>query len=315
MWKLYFLGKYLYSVMFFAHEGMNKRAKNALASRLMQSVTILVSLFIFVMIFVLLLKSEPLLASKPIFELLFSSSWHPSRGEFGFYPFIIGTLTVTCIAMLIALPICFLAAIYVAEYATGRIRAVVNSMIDLLAGVPSVVIGVWGVLAIVPIIKVVGIAAGQATTGYSVLAGGIVLAIMVFPSIISVSQEVLRSVPVSMREASFALGATKWQTVKHVVVRKSLPGIIAAMILGFSRAFGETIAVLMVVGNVPRIPSSIFQPAYPLPALIANNYEDVMSIPLYDSALLFAALLLLLVVAGFTLFGRLVLVRLQRRSV
>src|SRR5208283_2149284 len=234
--------------------------------------------------------------------------------EFGFYPFIIGTLRVTCIAMLIALPICFLAAIYVAEYAKGRIRAVVNSMIDLLAGVPSVVIGVWGVLAIVPIIKVVGIAAGQATTGYSVLAGGIVLAIMVFPSIISVSQEVLRSVPVSMREASFALGATKWQTVKHVVVRKSLPGIIAAMILGFSRAFGETIAVLMVVGNVPRIPSSIFQPAYPLPALIANNYEDVMSIPLYDSALLFAALLLLLVVAGFTLFGRLVLVRLQRRS-
>jgi phosphate transport system permease protein len=299
----------------FGKGGMNKLVKNALASRLMQSVTILVSLFIFVMIFVLLIKSEPLLASTPIFQLLSSSSWHPSRGEFGFYPFIVGTLAVTGLAMLIALPICFLCAIYVAEYARGRIRGVVNSMIDVLAGVPSVVIGVWGVLTIVPLVKLVGAAAGEATTGYSVLAGGIVLAIMVFPSIISVSQEVLRSVPVSMREASFALGATKWQTVKHVVVRKSLPGIIAAMILGFSRAFGETIAVLMVVGNVPRIPSSIFQPAYPLPALIANNYEDVMSIPLYDSALLFAALLLLLVVAGFTLFGRLILVRLQRRSV
>ena len=293
---------------------MNKRIKNVLAGRMMSSVTILVCLFIFIMTLVLLIESQPLLASTPISELLSSSSWHPSRGEFGFYPFIIGTLAVTGLAMLIAVPICFLTTVYVAEYASGRIRTTVNSMIDLLAGIPSVVIGVWGVLAVVPFVKIIGRVTGEATAGYSVLAGGIVLAIMVFPSIISVSQEVLRSVPASMREASFALGATKWQTVKHVVVRKSLPGIIAAMILGFSRAFGETIAVMMVVGNVPRIPSSIFQPAYPLPALIANNYEDVMSIPLYDSALLFAALLLLLVVAGFTLFGRVILVRLQRRS-
>jgi phosphate transport system permease protein len=294
---------------------MNRQVKNALASGMMRSITVLVTMFIFVMIFILFIKSAPLLATKSIFELLFSSSWHPSVDQFGFYPFIIGTLAVTGLAMLIALPICFLTAIYVAEYATGRIRGLVNSMIDLLAGVPSVVIGMWGVITIVPFVKIVAEFVGATTTGYSILAGGIVLAIMVFPSIISVSQEVLRAVPASMREASFALGATKWETVKYVVVRKSLAGIVAAMILGFSRAFGETIAVLMVVGNVARVPSSLFDPGYPLPALIANNYENVMSMPLYSSALLFAALILLLVVATFTVLGRIVLIRLQRRSI
>ncbi|HXY82553.1 MAG TPA: phosphate ABC transporter permease subunit PstC [Candidatus Saccharimonadales bacterium] len=294
---------------------MNRQVRNALASGVMRSITVLVTMFIFVMILVLFIKSAPLLATKSIAELLFSSSWHPSVDQFGFYPFIIGTLAVTSLAMLIALPICFLTAIYVAEYATGRIRGLVNSMIDLLAGVPSVVIGMWGVITIVPLVRMVGEFVGATTTGYSILAGGIVLAIMVFPSIISVSQEVLRAVPASMREASFALGATKWETVKYVVVRKSLAGIVAAMILGFSRAFGETIAVLMVVGNVARVPSSLFDPGYPLPALIANNYENVMSMPLYSSALLFAALILLLVVATFTVLGRIVLIRLRRRSI
>jgi len=118
-----------------------------------------------------------------------------------------------------------------------------------------------------------------------------------------------------VREASFALGATKWETVKHVVVRKALPGFLAATILGFSRAFGETMAVLMVMGNVAKAPSSLFDPAYSLPALIANNYGEMMSIPLYDSALLFAALILLLVIAFFSILARIVLLRVERRSV
>jgi phosphate transport system permease protein len=293
---------------------MKRQAKDLLARRLMLPLTILVSLSVFAVGLVLLEKSLPLVTSNSLQQLLLSATWQPSRGEFGFYPFIVGTVEVTALSMTLAVPICLLTAIYVSEYATGRVRRVVNSMIDLLAGVPSVVIGLWGVLSIVPAIRYAASLLGYETTGYSVLAGGIVLAIMVFPSIISVSQEVLRNVPSSMREASVGLGATKWQTVKYVVVRKSLAGILAAIILGFSRAFGETIAVLMVVGNVPKIPSSLLDPAYPLPALIANNYGDIMSIPLYDSALLFAAFLLLLVVAAFTLLGRVALIRIQRRS-
>jgi len=131
--------------------------------------------------------------------------------------------------------------------------------------------------------------------------------------IISISSEVIETVPYSMREASLALGATKWQATKLVVMRSALPGLIAAIILGFARAFGETMAVLMVVGNVAQVPSSVFDPAYPLPALIANNYGEMMSIPQYDSALLFAALVLLVVVFLFSVGARIILARVERR--
>ncbi|UCF16669.1 MAG: ABC transporter permease subunit, partial [Phycisphaerales bacterium] len=150
------------------------------------------------------------------------------------------------------------------------------------------------------------------STGYSVLAGGIVLAIMVFPIIIHVSLEVFRSVPLEIREASLSLGATRWQTIKHVVIRKAMPGVIAAIVLGLSRAFGETMAVLMVAGNVAKSPSSVLDPAYPLPALIANNYGEMLSVPLYDSALLLACLVLLLVVVAFNVIARVVLIRVER---
>jgi phosphate transport system permease protein len=207
------------------------------------------------------------------------------------------------------------------------VRAVFKPIIDVLAGIPSVVFGVWGILFIVPGIRrfIVPFAAKYLSfiplfstsnrTGYSVLAGGIVLAVMVFPIIISVSEEVLRTVPLGVREASLAVGATEWQTAKKVILRKALPGVIAAVILGFSRAFGETMAVMMVVGNVARPPRSLFDAAYPLPALIANSYGEMMSVPMYDSALLLAALVLLMLVLVFTILARIVLLRALRRAV
>ena len=148
-------------------------------------------------------------------------------------------------------------------------------------------------------------------TGYGVLAGGIVLAVMVFPIIIAVSEEVIRTVPMGLREASWSVGASRWQTIRRIVLRRAFPGVIAAVMLGFSRAFGETMAVLMVVGNVVQIPHSIFDAAYPLTALIANNYGEMMSIPLYDAALLGAALILLMVVLTFNIGSRLVLARIN----
>ncbi|MDD8013634.1 MAG: ABC transporter permease subunit, partial [Acidobacteriota bacterium] len=138
------------------------------------------------------------------------------------------------------------------------------------------------------------------------------LAIMIFPVIIHVSLEVFRAVPQEVREASLAVGATRWQTVKHVVMRKALPGVAAAVVLGVARAFGETMAVLMVVGNVAKIPKGVLDPAYPLPALIANNYGEMLSIPLYDSALMLAALILLLVILLFNVISRAVLLRVER---
>jgi len=301
----------------------SRKLKDIIAGRLMLAAAVLSSMLVIIIAVALYLRAKPILDVKSIAELLLGSTWMPFQGEFGFFPFILGTLYVTLIAMVIAVPLSILSAIYLAEYAHENVRTKVLPVIDLLAGIPPVVYGVWGVLAVVPVISYIAPVIGNLgipfltvkgySTGYSMLAGGIVLAIMVFPIIISISEQVLRAVPFDMREASLSLGATRWQTIKHAVIRIAYPGIAAAIILGFSRAIGETMAVLMVVGNVPNIPSSVFDSAYPLTALIANNYGEMMSIPLYDSALLLAALILMLVILFFTVAARLILIRIERR--
>lgn len=300
-----------------------RRLKDVFAGRLMLAAALFSSALVFIVALALYLRSEPILEAKPLGELLLGSTWMPSEGEFGFYPFILGTLYVTVIAMVIAVPLSILSAVYLAEYAHENTRAKVLPVMDLLAGIPPIGYGVWGVLTVVPLVAAIAptagslgipfLSAGSYSTGYSLLAGGIVLAIMVFPIIISISEQVLRTVPSEVREASLSLGATRWQTVKHAVMRIAYPGIAAAIILGFSRAIGETMAVLMVVGNVAKIPSSVFDSGYPLTALIANNYGEMMSIPLYDSALLLAALILMVVILFFTLAGRLILINIERR--
>jgi phosphate transport system permease protein len=274
----------------------------------------------------LFLRARPLFEITPLNRVLTSLVWRPLRGEFGFLAFLSGTLWVTTLAMILAVPVCLLTAIFLAEYAPRRLRELVKPLIDLLAGIPSVVYGLWGILAVVPLIRDVliprlggrlagvGLLRAVNATGYSVLAGGVVLAVMVFPVIISTTEEVLRAVPDGLRQAALALGATRWQMIKGVVLRRASPGVIAAVVLGFSRAFGETMAVMMVVGNVPQIPKSVFDAGYPLAALIANNYGEMMSIPLYDSALMAAAFVLLLVVLIFTLAARLALMRAVRRA-
>jgi phosphate transport system permease protein len=291
-----------------------RRVTDCLATKSMRLALLLVNSLLLLLVVGLFAKARPILAKQSIQGLLLSSSWHPLRGEFGFYPFIVGTIAVTAIAMILAIPVCLLSAIYLSEYAHRRVRDLVRPVIDLLAGIPSVIYGFWGVIVIVPLVRTLGRAVGSPTTGYSLLAGGIILAIMVFPIIISVSTDVLRSVPAEATEASLALGATRWETVKYVLLRSASRGIMASIVLGFARAFGETMAVLMVVGNVPKVPTSLFDAAYPLPALIANNYGEMMSIPLYDSALMLAALVLLLVVAGFNLGAQLILFQAERRA-
>lgn len=259
-------------------------------------------------------RSLPLLHGSTWRQLLTSDTWKPLKGLFGFYPFIMGTLWVTGIAIVIALPLCLLVALYLTEYAPARIRNILNPLVNLLSGIPPVIFGVWGVLFIIPFIqKFIAPSFVDYSTGYSVLAGGIVLAVMIFPLIVSIVGEVFRTIPQDLRDASLSLGATKWETAKKVILRKALPGIIAAVVLAVSRAFGETIAVLMVCGNNAVVPHSVFDPGYPLPALIANNYGEMMSIPLYDSALMFAALLLFIIILLFNIISRVILSRLESR--
>ncbi len=278
------------------------------------------------LLLVLTIRSWPILERASLWGVLSGRIWLPSQGQFGFLPFILGTLWVTVAAVLLAVPPCLLTAIYLVEYARPALKNAIKPLIDILAAIPSVVYGVWGVVAIVPIVEKLGrqsnqwlgfipLFSSQNPTGYSILAGAIVLAVMIAPFMVAVAYEVLESVSRGSREASLAVGATRWQTVKHAVLPQARSGIIAGVVLGASRALGETMAVLMVVGNVPQIPRSLFDAAYPLPALIANNYGEMLSIPLYDAALMMAALILLLVVLVFNVFATLILRQAVRRTV
>ena len=298
--------------------GPSRQWKDKAARKSFFIITALPLLLLVGIILALALRSRPILEAHSALELLSGRIWKPYSGQFGMYPFLLGTLWVTALALVLAVPPCLLTALYLSEYAHARTAALLKPLLDLLAGIPSVVYGVWGMVAIVPLVQRLSESTGQILaflpalrsanpTGFSLLAGGIVLAVMIIPFIISVTYEVLRTVPDGLREASLAVGATRWQTIKHAVLPQTVPGIVAGIVLGASRALGETMAVLMVVGNVAQIPHSIFDPAYPLPALIANNYGEMMSIPLYDAALLGAALLLLLVVMAFNLASTLVL--------
>ncbi len=274
--------------------------KDTIARHLMRLLVVLSMLLIVLILVGLLFKAWPILKVQSLSSLLFGERWRPMQGKFGFFPFITGTLWVTAAAIVLAVPLCLLTALYLSEYAHSRVREWLRPLIDILAGIPSVVYGVFGLLVVVPFVRdTLAPLAGTFTTGYNVLSAALVLAIMIVPVIVHVALEVLRAVPFEMREAALALGATRWQVTKKVVLRKARPGILAAVVLGLARAFGETMAVLMVAGNVPRSPHSLFDPAYPLPALIANNYGEMMSIPLYDSALMLAALILLVIVIAF----------------
>jgi phosphate transport system permease protein len=288
--------------------------KDRAAGGVMFALTVAAIAVVVVMAAGLVFKAAPLLAEKPLGELLFSSEWRPLKGEFGFLPFLAGTLWVTGIAIVLALPVALLTAIYLTEYAHRRVKKHVFPLLDILAGLPSVIYGVWGSLLIVPWIgEWLAPRFTEFSTGYTVLAGGIVMGVMILPLLVSLFVEIFSTVPDGLRESAAAIGATRWQGVKQVVLRKTMPGIVAAVVLAVSRALGETIAVLMVCGNLPQIPHSVFDAGYPLPALIANNYGEMLSLPQYEAALMFAALVLFVVILLFNLVSRVVLYRVEKK--
>jgi len=291
-----------------------RKVKDRSARQIMLGIAFFSLLLLLVIGASLFIKAYPIMKEKSLWVLLSSGNWKPFKGEFGFYPFIISTIYVSLIAIIIALPLSLLTSIYLSTYASKTISRIFEPVIDLLSGIPPVVYGVWGTLAIVPLIADrIAPHYVEFSSGYSLLAGGLVLAVMILPLLISILLEVFRSMPREITEASLSMGATKWQTVKKVMLRKSFPGIIAATVLSVSRAFGETIAVLMVCGNIPLVPHSIFDAAYPLPALIANNYGEMLSMPGYESALMLGAFLLFIIIVIFNGISRFTLNQIEKR--
>jgi len=306
------------------HRTHTRKQRNYAAQRLFAGSVGLIFLVFFAIVTMLVQRSLPLWQSVSPLEFITGRVWKPDQGLFGLLPFILGTFWTTGLGIAFALPLSLLSALYLAEYAQPLTRAVIKPVLDILAGIPSVIYGMWGVLVVVPAVQTIfapsfsrafprlGLFQSSNPTGFSILSAGIVLAIMIAPILIALMVEILLAVPAGLREASMAVGASRWETIKYVVLPKAASGLFAALILGTSRALGETMAVLMVVGNVVSLPRSLFDPAYPIPALIANNYGEMMSIPLYDSALMGAALFLLIIVLVFNILSSLVLRRILK---
>lgn len=254
------------------------------------------------LVFYELLVQSSLARHKFGWGFLFSSVWDPVAGNFGAAPFIYGTVVTSILALFIAVPQGVGAAIFLAEMAPARLSNALTFLIELLAAVPSVIYGLLGVFVLVPILQndvvpVLKLAFGKlpifegAFYGVSLFSAGIVLSIMIVPFIISVSREVLLSVPRDQREASLALGASKWQTTWRVVVPNASKGIYGSIFLALARALGETMAVTMVIGNTPKIQTSLLAPGYSIAAVIANEFTEATG-DLYLSALIELGLVL-----------------------
>ena len=234
-------------------------------------------------------------------SFLWSSVWDPVALQFGTFPFVYGTLATSAIAIAIALPLGLLAAICLAELVPAHLSDSLAFLVELLVAVPSVVYGLVGVFVLVPLVRTVGTSVVPwlgaiplfrgPVYGIGLLTAGILLAIMVVPFIVAVSREVLLAVPQSQRDAALALGATRWETVWHVVVPYARSGILGSAFLALARALGETMAVTMVIGNRPEVSASLFAPAHTMAAVLANEFAEAAG-DLYLSALIEVALVL-----------------------
>jgi phosphate transport system permease protein len=217
-------------------------------------------------------EGVPLFRNVSIYDFIFGAAWYPTYDppEYGIWPLIVGSLLVTLVACLIAVPLGILSAIYISEIAPASIKEILKSVIELLAGLPSVVLGFFGMVIVAPWLQ----ETFDLPTGLNIINASVMLAIMAIPTISSISEDALYAVPREFKEASYALGATKYETIISVIMPAALSGISTAVILGMARAIGETMVVLMVAGGAAAIPESIFDSVRPMPASIAAEMGE-----------------------------------------
>jgi phosphate transport system permease protein len=265
----------------------------------------------------------PAFGHTGIRQFVTTSTWDPTRDIFGAAPYIYGTLVTSVVSIVLAVPISVGLALFLTEMSPSALRSIVSFPIALLAGIPSVVYGLWGLFVLVPILrnpiepllsKTLGFLPlfQGAPIGLGYLAAGVILAIMILPTVTSISIEVLQTVPGSLREAALALGATRWEAIRAAVIPYARAGIVGATMLGLGRALGETMAVTMVIGNSPTIRASLFAPGYSLPAVIANEFAEASG-EMHTSALAALGLILFVVTVAFNIAAR-ILVRMSRRG-
>ena len=254
---------------------------------------------------------------------LASSKWDPVSGEFGALPFIWGTFYTSVLALLLALPVSLGIAIFLTELAPRWMRHPIGFIVELLAAIPSLVYGLWGLFVLVPIFQAtvqpflgkfefIPLFKGY-PLGLGVMTASVIVAIMIIPTISSISREVMYTVPDQQREGGLALGMTRWEVVSKVVVPYSRSGILGAVILGFGRALGETMAVTMVIGNTPKISLSLFEPGYTISSVLANEIAEAVT-KLHISALVELGLILFVISIIMNSLAKLLIMRLGRYS-
>ncbi len=255
-------------------------------------------------------------------SFLWTSTWDPVAEVYGAAPMIFGTLASSLLALLIAVPLALSVAIFLTEFSPWWLRQPVAFLVELLAAIPSVVYGMWGIFVLIPFLRSYVVPPLKAVFGWtpflqgvfygnSLLAGGVILAIMIVPYIAAVSREVLLAVPTSQREAALAMGATRWEAVRSAVLPYGRAGLIGAIILGLGRALGETMAVTMVIGNRHDIGVSVLQPAYTMAAAIANEFSEATTAT-YQSALMEVGLILFVLTVAVNAIARILIWRVAK---
>jgi phosphate ABC transporter permease protein PstC len=283
--------------------------------------TLVLALIAFFFIF-LLNKAQPALSKFGVFGFIFNNNWDVSRNIYGALPLVVGTLITAAIALLLGVSVAVAAALYVTELCPRPLRGPLTILIDLLAAVPSIVYGLWGVFVLIPKLRPAEQwfsdtfsflpFVGGHVAGPNYFIGGLILAIMILPIVSAISREVIATVPQDHKEAALALGATRWEMIRMAVLPYSRPGITGAAMLGLGRAIGETIAVTLVVGNAPQIGKHLFDQGYTLAAVIANEFGEAAATPIHRSALIAAGLVLFVLTLLINAIARYYVVRAAR---
>jgi phosphate transport system permease protein len=304
-----------------------RKAPGSAGDSLFRKLTGLFALAVLVILLIMILQmvreSLPALATFKG-RFLTGSNWDAVQGDFASLPFLYGSVVSSLLAILLATPLSVATALFLTEIAPQRTGNMVASLVELLAAIPSVIYGLWGVLVMAPwlqstiqpwLVDHLGFLPlfSGAPYGVSMLAGVLILAIMIVPIITAISREVLLAVPRSQREAAIALGATRWETIRIAVLPYGRSGILGAVILGLGRAVGETMAVTMVIGNSPQISLSLLAPAYTMPSVIANEFAETTS-KLHAAALMEIGLILLVVTLIINIFARILVWSVTKRQ-
>ena len=287
-----------------------KFKKDLVFDILFRNIIFLSGVFIILLLFAIFLtltfNSFPSLKVFGI-KFLYGKTWDPVFNEFGALPFLIGTILTSFLALIISIPFSFSISIFLGEYfREGKISSLLKTLIELLAGIPSIIYGFWGLFVFAPVVRYIQIKLGITPYGVGIFTASIILSIMIIPYSASIGREVIELVPSEIKEAAYSLGATRYEVIKKVILPYAHSGMLSGIILSLGRALGETMAVTMVVGNSNFIPKNIFSPGNTMASVIANEFAEATG-DLYLSALIEIGLILFLVTLIINLIGRYVI--------